>query len=354
MSSSNLARQRIDRLSRELERHRRAHLDYTRRANREREEAMKYGRRASSSSSESMVRSHLRSAKSAEDKAVAHDRRAMQALAEVGKLETRLSAARIDLMKAEQRDQAQANLIRDRRITDGQRRVDELAQMVAHGTTKDVLLPAPQPEKLRVLLVAADGLGALKDEPGLRTAREQDRIRRAVRASTGRDYVTTDVVGATHPGALLDALTAFRPHVLHFSGHGNHSSIALEADSDHPSEPHVVKGEVFTRAVLSVDEPPLLVVLNSCSSLETADMMTRAGIPLAVGMAGPVDDADAIMYASRFYAAIAEGQSVQAAHDVARTELALMGVAGAEIPQLAAAEGVDAETLCLVELKNRN
>ena len=72
-------------------------------------------------------------------------------------------------------------------------------------------LRGPKPEQLRVLL-----LGATSDG-GLRVGREQERIRGAVQSATHRSLVELDVHPAATTDILLDALTRFRPHVVHFS-----------------------------------------------------------------------------------------------------------------------------------------
>jgi hypothetical protein len=49
-------------------------------------------------------------------------------------------------------------------------------------------------------------------------------------------------------------------------------------------------------------------------SAGTADALAERFAPLAIGMLDEIDDDDAIHYATQLYAAIANGQSVNAAH----------------------------------------
>ena len=74
-------------------------------------------------------------------------------------------------------------------------------------------LPAPKPEKLRVLMLGASAEG------DLRVGREQKRIRAAVESALHRDQIELDVRPAATTADLLDGITKFRPHVVHFSGH---------------------------------------------------------------------------------------------------------------------------------------
>ncbi len=57
------------------------------------------------------------------------------------------------------------------------------------------------------------------------------------------------------------------------------------------------------------DEPPLLVLLNSCNSAAQLRDLVRDEIPLAIGMADEIDEGDAITYAAQFYAAVATSAS---------------------------------------------
>ena len=64
-------------------------------------------------------------------------------------------------------------------------------------------------------------------------------------------------------------------------------------------------------------EPPSLVVFNSCNSESQAVSLVQGIVPFAIGMSDTVDDGDAIRYAARLYGAIANGQSIGGAHELA-------------------------------------
>lgn len=205
-------------------------------------------------------------------------------------------------------------------------------------------LRAPKQEKLRILILAASAAG------DLRVGREQKRIRAAVESALHRDLVELDVRPAATTGDLLDGITRFRPHVVHFSGHSNTDLIEFEDDVDDPHEGVIVSARAFANAVAATDDPPLLVLLNACSSAAQIDALVDEGVaPLAIGMADDIADADAISYAAQFYAAVANGQSVQSAHVSGRAALELAGLDGADLPILASADGVDPAAAVLVQ-----
>lgn len=214
----------------------------------------------------------------------------------------------------------------------------------SEATVAQVLraLPAPKPEKLRVLLLGASSEG------DLRVGREQKRIRAAVQSALHRDMIELDVRPAATTADLLNGITGFRPHVVHFSGHSNEQMIVFENDVDYPHEGHVVTAKAFAMAVKGTDSPPLLVLLNSCNSASQIDDVVTSVAPFAIGMAGSIEDVDAINYAASFYAAVANGQSIQAAHWSAQAALELVGLGKSDLPILAFADDVDPSMAILV------
>lgn len=261
---------------------------------------------------------------------------------DVASLETKLGKAEVAERKATDAKRAREQQQRDRRQEaangDMARRVTTAEHQVARVLRA---VPAPQPEKLRVLvLTAADG--------DLRVGREVSRITAAVKAAVNRDHIEFDVRPAATVKDLLDGLIEFRPHVIHFSGHSDESFVVFEQDTDHPNDGMDIPADVFARAIGSVDIPPGLVVLNSCSSADQAHGLVEGIVPFAIGMADEIDDHAAIGYAARFYGAIANGQSIDGAHNVARIALELEGIEDHDLPTLAVADGFDAATTILV------
>ena len=219
------------------------------------------------------------------------------------------------------------------RISDAESSVDHVVRQ----------LRAPKPEHLRVLILGASAEG------DLRVGREQKRIRAAVESALHRDQIDLDVRPAATTADLLDGITKFRPHVVHFSGHSNEALIVFEDEQDEPHEGVIVTARAFAKAIEATDDPPLLVLLNSCKSAAQVDDLVAQVAPFAIGMADNIDDGDAINYAAQFYAAIANGQSIKASHLSGQAALELAGLNGAELPSLAWAQGVDPATTILVK-----
>ncbi len=205
---------------------------------------------------------------------------------------------------------------------------------------------APKTEQLRILLL---GSSSERGERALCVGREQKRIRKAVESALLRDYVELDVRPAATTEDLLDGITKNRPHVVHFSGHSDDDLIEFEEEIDDYHKGVVVTARAFASAVRATDDPPLLVLLNSCNSAAQIDRLVQEQIaPFAIGMADEIEDGDAIIYAAQFYAAVANGQSIRSAHLSAQAALELAGLASTELPTLAHADDVDPATAVLV------
>jgi hypothetical protein len=173
-----------------------------------------------------------------------------------------------------------------------------------------------------------------------------------VQSALHRNQIELDVRPAATTADLLDGITGFRPHVVHFSGHSNHDLIVFEDETDEPHKGRVVTAQAFAKAVKATDDPPLLVLLNSCNSASQIDEVVENVAPFAIGMAASIDDADAINYAAQFYAAVANGQSISSAHLSGQAALELAGLESATLPTLAFASDADPTSTILVKPTN--
>lgn len=289
-------------------------------------------------------------AKAGKDAAAADKKAAALRTAE-NRLRTRLTTAETSVRKSAERKQENEDRRVERERADYERRI-AAAEAAAHqaqhiATTSARSLPEPKPEKLRVLLLGADSRGAEIGESGLRIGREQQRIAAAVRTANHRDLIELQARPAATTDDLLEGISQFRPHVVHFSGHSNKSVLAFEEDDDAPNDGTVVAGAAFARAMRATDEPPTLVVLNSCDSAAHLDALIGGFVPFAVGMTDAIGDGDAIIYAARFYASIANGQSIASAHAAGLVALEFAGLSPS-IAVLQADDGMDPAAAVLV------
>ncbi|MFC9977489.1 CHAT domain-containing protein [Spirillospora sp. NPDC127200] len=199
----------------------------------------------------------------------------------------------------------------------------------------------PRAELLRILYLTASARGDLRVDEEIR------RVKAGVRAATHRDLVQIEHLPAATATDLLDGLTRFTPHVVHFSGHAGREALVFDSGGDARGAGRPVKASAFVRALRAVDVPPELVVLNACRTKAQLTELVEA-VPLAVGMSDGIKDADGMAFAARFYAALTEGQSVRGAYQVAKVQMELIGLPDADLPVLEHAPGVDPAAVKLV------
>jgi len=307
---------------------------------------------AQKSSSRTTVASKLREAERYEREAAAAGKEASRWQGKASAYAKEELASQERLLKAEQSEAAAEDRRRKREQLQAERqtaaenaavrqRLDATEALVS-GALRE--LRPPKAERLRVLILGAAAEG------DLRVGREQKRIRAAVESALHRDLIELDVRPAATTNDLLDGITKFRPHVVHFSGHSDADLIVFEDELDEHHQGVIVTARAFANAVAATDDPPLLVLLNSCNSASQIDGLVERGVaPFAIGMADEIDDGDAITYAAQFYAAVANGQSIHSAHLSAQAALELAGLSGHELPTLVHSDDVDPATTVLVK-----
>ena len=314
-------------------------------------EALKLRQQASRAGSELTHKSKLREAERKEKDAVSAGKdasvwqRKLDTLRkEEDRLQSRLSKAEQAESDARDRQRQREEKRAEQKAAKEQAAISRRMEMAESSIREiEARTPPTKPEKLRVLLLGAASAG------DLRVSREQSRIRAAVESALHRDQIEIDARPSATLNDLLDGLSKFRPHVVHFSGHGNSSLIQFEDDEDSLHPGVVVTATAFSNAIKATDHAPTLVILNSCRSAPQAVKLVETIVPFAIGMADSIDDADAINYAARFYASVANGESIKAAHSLGKSALELAGLSGAELPTLCWAENVDPRATKLVE-----
>lgn len=175
---------------------------------------------------------------------------------------------------------------------------------------------------MRVLFVSSNP-GA---SGALQLAREQRMVEDQILMSKLRERIHFDSVAAARPSDLMRKLNSFRPHVLHFSGHGNEKGeIVLEDESGKgfkAASPSALK------ALFSAFRPELqVVVLNACYSGIQADSIAEV-VEAIVAMDSAIDDSSAIAFSSAFYSALGHGQSISSAVEQGKASILLERLPG--------------------------
>ena len=82
---------------------------------------------------------------------------------------------------------------------------------------------------------------------------------------------------------------------------------------------------MLARALGATDQPPTLVVLNGCDTMDGADVLLSS-VGAVVATATSVGDLAASTFAAKFYAAVAAGQPIAVAVEQGRLGVEFMGL----------------------------
>ena len=218
-------------------------------------------------------------------------------------------------------------------------------------------MQAPKPEPLRVLYLTAnpDFVETTKIHPDgtvestgvwLRVDQEVRQVKDMLKRTKYRDLVTIEHLPAATSMDLLEGLNEHRPHVVHFSGHANALGLHMENDQG-TTEGAPLDFGLLARLLGATDEPPRLLVLNACESLAGAEELLQT-VPTVIAMSDSINDASAVVFAGRFYAAIASAQSVASCLAQAKTAMEVASLDGSHLPEARCREDIDLSKLVLV------
>ena len=327
-----------------------------------REAARKKREQATRASNALSKRSALSAAESEDKKVAAAEQKISKARKDIAAADKSIASKTSSLTSAEAAERRSAAAAQKR--ADMRRRSEELSHAREVGRLSSspvqvryVQVRAPEPEKLRVLYLTANPEAVestVTDPDGtvaeygtwLRIDREVRQVRQSLRGSRYRDLVDVDHAPAATFGDLVDGLNDRRPHIVHFSGHADSSGLLMENDAGDEAG-HDIDFSLLTRVLGATDDPPRLLVLNACQSLDGADELLQT-VPVVIGMSDAIDDTSASVFAAAFYAAIASAQSVASALEQAKVKMLAASLDGSELPQLRARDDVDPSTLVLV------
>lgn len=362
MARSDTLRSEIARLQDRKAAHAKAIATQEKAAATAREAARKKRDQAARSKSASTIRSLLSSAEREDNKVVAAEARIAKARKDQAATDKAIASKSTSMGTAEASEKRTADATQKR--DDARRRREELAharQLVRASTppaqVRYVPLPAPEPEKLRVLYLTANPEATestVTDPDGtvyeygtwLRVDQEVRQVRQSLRGSKYRDLVEVEHAPAATVADLIDGLNDHRPHIVHFSGHANQLGLLME-NEDGDDLGHDVEFALLARILGATDQPPRLVVLNACESLDSADELLRTA-PVVIGMSDTIGDTAAIVFAASFYAAIASAQSIASAVGQGKVKMAAASLDDSELPEIRCRDDVDPSTLVLV------
>lgn len=303
--------------------------------------------------SASMARTYQRNAENLEKRAQTEDKKVTDLSAKLGRSARELATAEDNLSRAiknsakKEEDKKKADA-RNRDLADARRQQKEKSHAreiarLARPSVRYVMVQPPKPEVLRVLYMTAN------PEMDLRTEVEVRNVQQAVKRALHRELIDIQYRPAATPEDLLDGLNDVRPHVVHFSGHAGNAALLFDNASIESPEGHHVPFDLLARVLCATADPPTLLVLNGCDTLDGADVLLEA-TPVIIAMATEVSDLAASAFAARFYAAVASAQPIGPALRQGSVVLDLMGLDEGWKPNLLARDDVAVADLILVQV----
>ena len=189
-------------------------------------------------------------------------------------------------------------------------------------------------DNIRTLIVCANPSNTSR----IQVDEEAREISNCLQLGPFRDTFKLQTETATTASDLQKLLMTYRPHIVHFSGHGH-------------KEHKIILGGTKSRGQ-KVDQAGLagllalykrhlrLVLLNACFTSTQAELISKA-VQYAIGTSRPIGDKVAVTFAGAFYRALGFGKSVQEAFASAKAELALTRLPKSRGFQLFVQKGAD-------------
>jgi len=214
------------------------------------------------------------------------------------------------------------------------------ALTVVRFNSSGVQQPAPPTGVLHCDVIGV-ALDPTKNWAALATDQEVERVRQEIEHVGSLDRFAVRVEQLGEWDTLVDQYRETgAPHIFHFAGHGleNGRGLVFRGADGKPEEVSAEQvAELLTSRIGG--RHTHLVFLNACTSSAAgkgpyqpfggvSDLLIQHGIPMVVGLQTPVHDADAIKLAETFYKALARGDSVDCALQLARTELFMRNNSG--------------------------
>jgi CHAT domain-containing protein len=196
--------------------------------------------------------------------------------------------------------------------------------------------------KSRILFLAANPAGSQ-----LQLDVESRAIEQKIRSTDHRDSLELVTKWAVRPDDLLEYLNEYRPHVVHFSGHGTEEEQIILVDDSHRAIP--VSSAALKQLFTTLKDNIRVVLLNACYSQDQAEAIVEV-IDCAIGMKQEIGDEASIAFAASFYRAVGYGHSVNDAFEQGKVALMLQGIPEETTPTLLVREGIDADALFLVDI----
>jgi len=167
---------------------------------------------------------------------------------------------------------------------------------------------------------------------------EYRKIEQAIEKNSNKGEVELVVKLSTRIEDLIEALNHEKPHVVHFSGHGNEQGKLLFTGDNLENMP--IAPETLLKLFKVSKENVKLVFLDACHSHLHAKVLNQE-VDYLIGMNDLINEETATTFASNFYASLASNKTIQASFDQAKVVLEIKHAHEKEIPLLFQKKGAN-------------
>ena len=171
-------------------------------------------------------------------------------------------------------------------------------------------------EKIRILFLSANP----STTSWISVDEEAREIFERIQEGPYRDDFELQKHTATRPADLQKWLLMYRPHIVHFSGHGHKKQRIILGGSYGRGK--AVDPQGLARVFTLYKRYVRLVVLNACFTNVMARSITEA-IDYSIGAGKGIGDKAGVAFAGAFYRALGFGTSIREAFASAQAELGL-------------------------------
>ncbi len=173
-------------------------------------------------------------------------------------------------------------------------------------------------EKTKILILAANPL----DTARLGLGEEYRKIQEALELSHNEDLFEIKYAPDLRDEDIQQKLLTFKPHIVHFSGHGERSGLIFSSDN---GKSHAIDKNALATLFKLFSQTVHCVVLNACYSEEQAEVIAQH-IRYVIGTTTSIDDEAATKFTTGFYKALFNDQDIPTAFEFGNNAIQLANI----------------------------
>jgi len=194
--------------------------------------------------------------------------------------------------------------------------------------SKSPLLPNQEKKHTKIILFSAANT---EDNDVVRLDEEYRAIDIELMMARKRDEFELIASTATRISDLQRKILTHKPYIVHFSGHGKTNGICMIQSEK--GDAQIIENKPLGNLFNLFSEHIKCVFLNSCHSIHQSTEIAKY-IDYVVCMNNVVKDTTSIKFASSFYTALGNGESINFSYKFAKNSIELEGLSGQNIPKL--------------------